>query len=385
MDKKVVFFGPFIGEFGWELLYWHGWVRQFCIDNPNVYCIACSMPGRKPFYPLVDEFWEIPDWFVDLQHSSKSYLCDYWSTSDTAVKKLSSTNKYFIFEKEDVCADQRINKIFYESEFKKLKEMYLEKLPVDATVYDPTTLNKYNQVEFGTQRIEHNGEYDYRFKAIPFEKQSFDYLKPSEKAESYLQRLGVINDNIIAILPRKRDVRRPDKNWKKEYYLEIIKKIKSKYTEYIIVIIGDSNGAYFADEKIEGVIDLINIPLNLRMDVQVAALKRSKLALGSMSGAILVALACGAPSLTWGHDNSRYLYYYENKMLMNSPLIYYPNIDVEPAIILKVIDKMLTNNYSQSGPWEDFHIENEFKDRYISRFRRMIGNFVFNRKKHWIE
>jgi len=25
---KTVFFGPFVGEFGWEMLYWHAWVNK---------------------------------------------------------------------------------------------------------------------------------------------------------------------------------------------------------------------------------------------------------------------------------------------------------------------------------------------------------------------
>ena len=29
----IILAGPFIGEFGWELSYWHGWLRYIKINN----------------------------------------------------------------------------------------------------------------------------------------------------------------------------------------------------------------------------------------------------------------------------------------------------------------------------------------------------------------
>ena len=41
-------------------------------------------------------------------------------------------------------------------------------------------------------------------------------------------------------------------------------------------------------------------------------LRHSDLALGSMSGAILMALACGCPSITWGDSEQFRRYHLEN-------------------------------------------------------------------------
>ena len=78
-QQPTVFFGPFIGEFGWELTWWHGWVRKVCMREFKDYRkIAASFPGRQPFYPCVDEFWELPQHFVNLRSSGHGYYTDAW-------------------------------------------------------------------------------------------------------------------------------------------------------------------------------------------------------------------------------------------------------------------------------------------------------------------
>jgi hypothetical protein len=55
LNKKVVIFGPFVGEFGWELLFWQGWVRKVSRSEFRDYWkVAVSYPGREVFYPDVD-------------------------------------------------------------------------------------------------------------------------------------------------------------------------------------------------------------------------------------------------------------------------------------------------------------------------------------------
>lgn len=64
-DKKVVFFGAWVGEFGWEVGKFQPRVRAFCENNPNKYVIVMSEPGHELFYESCDEFWEIPDYFLE--------------------------------------------------------------------------------------------------------------------------------------------------------------------------------------------------------------------------------------------------------------------------------------------------------------------------------
>lgn len=56
MSKKegVAFFGPWIGEFGWELMTWQAWCRQEAKKYEKVYC--CSFPDMEPLYRDFSEF-----------------------------------------------------------------------------------------------------------------------------------------------------------------------------------------------------------------------------------------------------------------------------------------------------------------------------------------
>ena len=380
---KTAFFGPFIGELGWELLYWQGWVRKFCEDNPNVFTIACSRSGRECFYPFVKEFKAIPDEFFKNNFSSKSYISDFWSKDDLPVYTQSSNKKFFIF-------DQQINlktksDFYYEEEFKNLKKKMTESLPKDATIYDPTSINKYEQIFFGTKKIVSKQGNLYKSIPVHFKNQSFSKLKPVGEARKYIEQFNLNPKKTIAIFPRKRDIRRPDKNWPKSYYYDLINIIQNNLSDYKILLIGYENGAYFKDEKVKGTIDLINIPNSNRLNIHVAALSLSTIALGSLSGAILFALASGVQSVTWGPSNSRFLVYYENEKMLNSPLIYYPNINISPEIIFKIMDNMLGGTYDQISNWEKFKIENKFKDGIKDRIERTLGNFFFTRNKHWID
>lgn len=47
---KTVVFGPFIGEFGWEIIRWSGIVRSFKKNNPNIRVVICTRENRQDLY-----------------------------------------------------------------------------------------------------------------------------------------------------------------------------------------------------------------------------------------------------------------------------------------------------------------------------------------------
>ena len=60
-SNPIMFFGSFIGEFGWELEHWQGWVRAVCQEffiNHRV--IVSSRQEYATLYPYADEFWPLP-------------------------------------------------------------------------------------------------------------------------------------------------------------------------------------------------------------------------------------------------------------------------------------------------------------------------------------
>jgi len=51
---KVAFFGPWIGEFGWELMTWQAWCRKKSREFDKSY--VCSFPDMEPLYKDFAEF-----------------------------------------------------------------------------------------------------------------------------------------------------------------------------------------------------------------------------------------------------------------------------------------------------------------------------------------
>lgn len=54
-----VFLGPWLGEFGWELIYWQGFVRRYVEEHPEQYIICGSWFGNSALYESVDEYWSM--------------------------------------------------------------------------------------------------------------------------------------------------------------------------------------------------------------------------------------------------------------------------------------------------------------------------------------
>jgi ADP-heptose:LPS heptosyltransferase len=124
-------------------------------------------------------------------------------------------------------------------------------------------------------------------------------------------------------------IRAPDKNWPAEKYLALVRRLQALWPDCRVAILGEPGGTHFADGVPNGCLDLINVPPERRMDIQVAALKRSAMAIGGMSGAMFVAMAAGCPTLFWGYPSSHARFHREN--ILRTPMIYHtelsPSVD----------------------------------------------------------
>lgn len=372
---KTVLFGPFVGELGWELLWWQGWVRKVCKTTYSGYRrIALSMPGREPFYPYVDEFWPLPDEISSRLLSHRNFITDYWKNGLPRAGGFPFRRLFFGLRlQRRALSDQKLPDL--EPVIASLIESCRQKLGGDVTIHCPCYLNHFapDNLTFGvscpeTPRMER----EIRPHKIPFEKQLLEPILPTSKGKSALAELASPDERFIALFPRNRNLRRPDKNWPREKYDDLIGALKELYPGRRIAVLGDPAGAHYAEGAPEGCLDLINGPPDVRLDVQTALLLQCDLALGSFSGAILLALACGCPSITWGYQNVRKLYHDEN--YLNTPFVYYPFMEASVEEILAIAKEMIAGRSPalwDPAPDDVSHL------RPRSWFRRALHRLAF--------
>jgi hypothetical protein len=347
--NNVVIFGPYVGEFGWELLYWQGWVRKVCESHfTNHKKIAISFEGRDVFYDKVDEFRELPQHLSSQILSSRNYICDYWHDGQP-----SSSSDYFWSAKavlqqlRNGVRPHRISRELINNDIPSIRALlieYQESLRAEFANYDsveiyaPWHLNDFHGYSFG---FDFNSGFDLgspeRVTRIEFNRQtltrlSLENIVKDGKSES-------IESKRVAIYPRRRNIRRSDKNWSESNYTELIELFQA--AGYEVGILGDRLGAYFTESAPAGVVDLINIEDVGRLRVQMEFLKKSNLAVGAMSGATLFSLATGTPTLIFGYaeEKSRY----ESENFLKTPLLYHSHMNPTPKELFELATNFLKN------------------------------------------
>jgi hypothetical protein len=288
MNKKKILLGPFIGEFAWEFLYFSPFVNylnKYYFDIFEIHVATFS--GRALLYDVSIKMQYHPNWYTDKPISSNSYIADQWINY---WPKISNANLYL----NDV---EKLYKKLYDYHSRQIKYDLI--LSPSEIFINPIDISN----KIGTLIFKNNDDYK-KIELKPPKKYQFHIaLKESNKGITYMENLlrNGNNKNYISIFPRMRAGRRPDKNWDIDNYRELITTLLLKYDSYDIFIIGAPGGAHFSGECMPAkVYNLINVPDDCRLDIQIAALNRSTIAIGSMSGAIYFANQVGVPLITWG-------------------------------------------------------------------------------------
>ena len=340
---KTVFFGPWVGEFGWEFMHWHGWIRKVSRTHFKDYRrIVSSFAGREPFYPDTTEYWAHPPEYASKFVSARNYITDYWIEGMPRPNTRFSGILGMLGRHRKHGEQSQHLDVLPQAEA--LLDRYRAELPEDTEFFVPYTLCSFppDDLKFGCD-IRNGGRRDKDFVAIklPFEKQLFEHLRPGARGQEIFWELYRDDKPLVCIFARYRALRRPDKNWTEEKYLGLLADIRSEFPQYNIAFVGEPNGTYFADQVPEGCVDLINIDPAHRMDIQVAALQMSMLSIGGLSGALLVALASGSPALTWSWKTDQQRFYGEN--LMKSPVYYYPEVNPSVEEVMGCVRNMMTD------------------------------------------
>lgn len=349
---ETVIFGPFVGEFGWETMHWMGFVNNLCSTKfKNSRKIVISYPGRSVLYKFADEFIAIPNWFISLNPSARNYILDGWIDGYPG----NSTLKYkwnFNFAFKKLLNFQKPHRILKEKPYawpsmrvhaeKVLKEIISELNLKEYTLICPWKLTSLDGARYG---FDDSGDARYlsqesNINRFPNPDHEWSYLESSQRGKKFLSVLIESDSELITIFPRRRLIRRQDKNWRYENYQELIKLLSDKYPKFRIALCGEPGGAYFEKFVPENCIDLINIDPSTRLDAHLAALEKSRIAIGSLSGAMFLPLMTLTPTLVFGIESEKSRFERDN--YLNTKLRYLVSADPSIEEVLEEVDRLIS-------------------------------------------
>ena len=340
---RVVVFGPFIGEFGWELLFWHGAVRQLCRSEfKNDYRIAVSRPGYEAFYPEVHEFEALPNGLLPSNFSAKGYFCDGWVDGLPGFpgkrRYLDRRNLSRLARGKMPTRIERTIRWDGPSIKPKVDEycsVLRGKYGSGCLLVTPFQENNISGLRFGIDLNRKPRDVDNAQALLPpFSQQALDYLQPANQESHHWARDEFRDkESVVSVFPRSRSFRRPERNWNREKYLSLIHMLQAD--GHTVALLGEPSGAHFSGENVAGCINLIDVEPSIRLERQIATLQHSRFAVGALSGSLLVALATGTPSIVFGTPEHEMRLYREN--YMNSPLSYVAEQDPEPEDLWRAL------------------------------------------------
>lgn len=348
------FFGPFIGEFGWELCYWHGWLRmiKYKYFKTGDKMFVSSFPGRYPLYEFADKFIPVPDWYRQNNFSESGFFIDWEDYDLIEQKRIKNEMSKLIEYYKDYFRDQDVTFINeYPQKIYTQKLYYRIKRQINKKIIKK--FKKENKVDNVESYIENCNSFagkllkkpiftnfpslrtgNYLGQVPKFSDQKFVELQPTSVAEDKKNEL-LKNHNfdyqrpVFTIFPRKRLIRRPDKNWTEENWLKFISYLIKKYNP-LIVLCGTKNGSFLTNyENNKNVINIINEKEDILMDLQLAFIKMCDISVHGKSGSIYLSMQSNCPTILMGQEMERHRCCVQENLL-NSSIYFYSEYDLKP-------------------------------------------------------
>lgn len=342
MAVRTVFFGPWVGEFGWELLYWQGWVRGLARTiYKDARIVVASYPGRHPLYPDATEFWPHPAWLNARDFSAHGYITDYWRhglpTGNVLVEK-----RNWLFRKRYERVAVGAGRPDAEPRVRALLDEYRRRLPSDTEWMLPFEHIRcpLHGVDVGVEiAARPRSNDDFHGHMIKPEHQLVEVLRPTVRGVDALRAMIPADRPLLSLFPRRRSDRRPDKNWSQAGYDALITLLRHEFPDHVVAILGEPGGAFYTDGVPAGTVDLVSVEPLHRTDLHLAALARSALAISSVSGAIWLSVGAGCPTLTFGFENQREPCRIHN--YLGTPLHYHGDMNPKPETLLALARAMV--------------------------------------------
>ena len=278
-SNSVVFAGPFLGEFGWELSHWAPHVRWLRAQYPGRQLYASSYPGRQPIYNgFIDKFIPLPEWFTN--------------------------EKYDLDCFESLCAPETFGKLTLHF------NDYINSLPFENVIWTRTPRGFNKIIRASGHTI-------------------FEKLKPSESAKRECDQIIANFDNKPVVILFARGVERkkfldivmnqvcyiedlkeplPTRNWPRSNWEDLFEMLFYQYPNITFAIGGtkDGNCLTSATDKYRNVIDLTGFDIEESLDITIAMLSRAMISISSQSGPTHLSVQCGCPSFIYGHEMQRH-------------------------------------------------------------------------------
>lgn len=287
-NKKKIIFGPFLGESGWEVTRWCGWIRWYKKTNKDKSIAVATRESRKDlYYDSVDKIYTFKIDGDYIKYRPNMYRLDFWPQHKQ---------------------DELINEIK-----SKFKGYYI--------CVPPNTSNR---------------------NVFPISKKDFNFTPHPENRKIIEDILSKHVDKIpICISPRHRiDSEKPTRNWPRQYWLHLFEKLKET-NRYIIFILGDSS-SMITPATDDSFIILNRIKhLNIsNIGLTIEALYHSILTVGQQSALPVLSNYLGTKTIMWGNEKHRHQIL-ENPF--NTRCIFFEEVSIHyntsPTIIFETILK----------------------------------------------
>lgn len=260
-NDKIVF-GPFVGELGWEITKWCGFVRWFKLKNPKKTIVAATRTDR-----------------IDLYYKYVDNIITFEIEGDYSKFR---PNMYRL----DFFPEEKYNKIISEVK-KNFKDYYIASPPRQTN----------NRQIFN------------------MEMSDFNFITRENNMSIISSILKVNKGRIpIVISPRHRedlgeDVKRV-RNWKKNYWHELYELIE-KTENYVCFIAGKSPSYIKPDKSLKSFVILEDLLLPTIKDISLIGLTLqsiivSKITIGQQSSIPILSNYLKTPTIMWGDEQHRH-------------------------------------------------------------------------------
>lgn len=279
-SNSIIFAGPFMGEFGWELSHWIPHVRWLRNKYKGRRLIVSSYPGRHSlYYNVADDFIELPKWFVE-----KKYDCD-------CFEALSTNGHYEKLMLHFVHVFENVKNLLWTKTPRGFNKILRES---NKVVFD--------KLAFSSDANKEANELINKFGGKPI----IIMFARSMSRDMFLD----ITYNANAFVEDYYPDGLPTRNWPRSHWEDLFEMLYEKYSNDFTFVIGGTKGGNCLIEKAEkykkNVIDLTEIDIKKSLDITVALLNKAFLSISSQSGPTHLSLHCGCPSFIYGDEMKRH-------------------------------------------------------------------------------